>query len=165
MKKTFTARDVARIGVLAALAMGLSFLESLLPGFGALPGVKLGLANLCALAALYLWGPREALLVTATRVLLAGFLFGNLFSLLFSLLGGLAAVGAMILFKQNGSFSPIGVSCAGGVAHNVAQLAVASLATATPRLGYYLPVLLLSGALTGALLGLAALPLLRVLKK
>ncbi len=145
-------RKTALYGLLIALAFVLSYVESLLPVFG-IPGVKLGLANLVVVTALYALRPRDALVVACVRILLVGFTFGSPVSMLYSLAGGLLSFVVMALLRRLDRFSVIGVSVAGGVCHNLAQLAVAAMVLRTPPLVWYLPVLLVSGVLTGALIG------------
>lgn len=116
--------------------------------------MKLGLPNLAILLVLYLYGAREALLVNVCRACLSAFLFGSLSSLLYSLAGALFSFLVMALLKKNPAFSVTGVSCAGGIAHNAAQLCVAVLITETVQILYYIPPLLICGCLTGFCLGL-----------
>lgn len=114
--------------------------------------MKLGLANLAVVLALYYYGWREALLINAVRIILAGLLFGNLFSVLFSLGGALVSFFAMLLFRRL-KLSVYGVSMAGGVFHNLGQIVIAAAIVETVAVGYYLPFLLLAGVVTGLLIG------------
>ena len=143
------------MGLLTALALIAGYVEVLIPIPLGIPGVKLGLANLVVVWALYQLRPREALLVNVVRIFLVGALFGNLSMTLYSLAGGLLSFAAMYLAKRCGG-SIWGVSVVGGVMHNVGQLLVAMLALETGKLIYYGPVLLLSGLVTGFLIGLVA---------
>lgn len=95
-------------------------------------------------------------MLSAVRIILSGFLFGNMFSIIYSLAGGLVSLLIMAVLKRSGKFSVMGVSAAGGVAHNMGQLVVAMAAVETYRVGYYFPVLLAAGLLTGLLIGIAA---------
>ncbi|HJA94399.1 MAG TPA: Gx transporter family protein [Candidatus Eisenbergiella merdipullorum] len=153
MKEGNAART-ARLGLLLAFALILGYVETLIPFPLGIPGMKLGLPNLAVLLTLYLYGSRQALAVNAARVLLSAFLFGNFFSLLYSLAGALFSFLVMALLKKNPAFSVTGISCAGGIAHNAAQLLVAVLVTETVRILYYIPPLLICGCLTGFCLGL-----------
>ena len=144
----------AYFGVFTALALIFSYVETLIPITFGVPGVKLGLANLAIVIVLYKAGFKESLLLSVTRVILAGFIFGNLFSILYSLAGGVLSLIAMSALKRRKSFSIIGVSIAGGVSHNIGQLAVAMLVVETYQVGYYLPVLLIAGMVTGAVIGI-----------
>ena len=147
---------IARMGLLVALSMILSYVESLIPAFVAVPGVKVGLANIVVIFALYTLGPIEALTVSLLRVILSSFLFGSVLSLLYSLSGALLSLGGMILMKKVKIFSTTAVSVTGGVLHNVGQILVACLVLETDVLLYYLPVLILSGTITGAVIGIIA---------
>ena len=149
-------RKIARMGLLVALSMILSYVESLIPAFVAVPGVKVGLANMVVIFALYTLGPIEALIVSLLRVILSSFLFGSVLSLLYSLSGALLSLGGMILMKKLKIFSTTVVSVTGGVLHNVGQILVACLVLETDVLLYYLPVLILSGVITGAVIGIIA---------
>ena len=128
-----------------------------------IPGIKLGLANLTVVILLYIAGWKEALAVDILRVILSGFIFGNMSMILYSLAGAAVSYIIMVIVHKTDRFSPMGVSLSGGVAHNIGQLIVAMLILGTSRIMYYLPVLIISGAVTGALLGFVAgliLPLL-----
>ncbi|MBP3877633.1 MAG: Gx transporter family protein [Lachnospiraceae bacterium] len=158
------AKTVALCGMLTALAMLFSYVETLIPLNFGIPGIKLGLANLVVLTGLYYLKPQQVLAVSLARILLTGFLFGNGMSILYSLAGGLLSFLVMRLLMRTGEFSPAGVSIAGGVAHNAGQLIVAGLVVHTAKLVYYMPVLTVSGALTGFLMGLLSIRVLHALK-
>ena len=142
-------RKTALYGLLVALAFIFSYIESILPVPIGIPGVKLGLANLVVLVALYLLGPMDALAISGV-----GFTFGSPASMLYSLAGGLLSWLVMWLCRRSDRFGVAGVSVAGGVSHNVGQLAVAAVALSTARIAWYLPVLLVAGVVTGLLIGL-----------
>ena len=146
--------QAAYFGVFTELALIFSYVETLIPINFGIPGVKLGLANLVIVMVLYKTDFKEALLLSVTRVILAGFIFGNLFSILYSLAGGVLSLIVMNALRRRKSFSVIGVSIAGGVSHNIGQLIVAMLVVETSQVGYYLPVLLIAGTLTGAVIGI-----------
>ena len=152
---------VAYLGIFTALAMILSYIESLFPLFYGIPGVKLGLANSMSLVILYLLGFPAACLISVVRIVLTGFLFGNLFSIFYSLAGAALSLLVMLLMKGRRVFSIVGISMAGGIAHNIGQLIVACFLIENLNLLYYLPVLLLSGLLTGLLVGLLSREILR----
>lgn len=146
----------AYFGVFTALALILGYVESLIPIQFGVPGIKLGLANLIIVMVLYMRGWKEALLLSVVRIVLSGFIFGNLFSILYSLAGGMLSLLVMALMVKISRFSTVGISIAGGVCHNIGQLIVAMLAVETWQVGFYLPVLLISGVITGALIGITA---------
>ena len=154
MKKN-TVR-IAWFGVFTALALIFSYVETLIPFQIGIPGVKLGLANLIVVVALYKMGGKDALLLSVTRIVLSGFIFASLFSILYSLAGGLLSLAVMVILKKRGSFSVFGVSMAGGVFHNVGQLIVAMLVVETFSVAYYVPVLLIAGVITGFIIGVVA---------
>lgn len=147
---------VAYFGVFTALALIFSYVETLIPFNLGIPGVKLGLANLIIVVALYKMRLSEAYLLSVVRVLLAGFIFGNYFSIIYSLAGGLLSLTVMALLKKWGGFSLQGISIAGGVFHNIGQLIVAAVVVETFSVTYYFPVLLVAGLLTGLVIGIVA---------
>ena len=150
------ARKIAYLGLLTALAMILSFVESQIPALVAIPGIKVGLPNIAIVFILYKIGAKQAVAVSFVRVFLVSLLFGNLQLLTFSLAGAFLSMLGMILLKKTGWFSVITVSIVGGIAHNVGQIIAACLWTQTAEVALYLPVLLISGFVTGGLIGLAA---------
>ena len=152
MRKT---RKIAVLGLLTALCFALSYIEFLIP-FSALgiPGLKLGLANICVMAALYTMGLREAAGINLIRILLSWFIFGSFTGLLYSLAGGVLSLATMTLLKKSGLFSPVGVSAAGGAMHDVGQVAVAAFLTEAGAIWYYLPILLICGVAAGAVNGI-----------
>ncbi len=145
----------ARYALLTALAMVLSWLESLLVFPGLLPGMKVGLTNIVVLFALYRMGLRDAVWISLARVLLASMTFGNAYSFSYSLAGAALSLAVMAGLKKWDKFSLLGVSAAGGVCHNLGQLAVAAAVLETARLGWYLPALLASGTAAGVVIGIA----------
>lgn len=147
---------VAYFGVFTALALIFSYVETLIPINFGIPGVKLGLANLITLIALYKMSVKDAYLISVVRVVLSGFIFGNLFAILYSLAGGLLSLTIMTWFKKTDKFSVYGVSMAGGVFHNVGQLIMAMLVVESVTITGYLPVLLVSGLLTGLIIGVVS---------
>lgn len=150
------SRKVSVGAMLVALAMIFSYVESLIPVNLGVPGIKLGVANLVTVTGLYLLDPVEVLLVVILRVLLTGFMFGNGMSILYSLAGGILSFLVMLLLKRIRGFSMIGVSIAGGVSHNIGQIAVAMCVLENTKLIYYLPVLMIAGTVTGILIGIVS---------
>ena len=149
-------KKIAVMGLSVALAMILSFVESQIPALVAVPGVKVGLANIAVVFTLYKLGWKEAAMISLIRVFLVTLLFGNLGLLWYSLAGAVLSLAGMIALKKTGLFSEIAVSVVGGVLHNVGQLAVASLLMETDLLLYYLPFLLVFGVIAGIVIGLLA---------
>ena len=148
------AKKMAYGGVLTACALIFSYVEYAIPVNIGFPGIKLGLANIVIVVALYGLGIKYAFAINLTRVVVAALLFSGVFGMFFGLAGGLASLCVMAVLKRADRFSVIGVSVAGGAAHNMGQLLAATFLIANFAVLYYLPVLLISGALTGALIGL-----------
>lgn len=158
-------RKIARMGLLTALALILSYVESLIPVFVAVPGVKMGLANIVVVFALYTLGPGEAAIVSIIRVLLSSLLFGSILSLSYSAAGAVISLLSMIILMKTKIFGVTSVSVTGGVFHNLGQILVACLVLETDVLLYYLPVLILSGTITGAVIGIASSIVIKRLQK
>lgn len=187
MKNHTSMRRTVELGLLLALAMILSYVESLLPLSFGIPGIKLGLPNLIVLLLLYesmgsddadageqartrcvkvfSQGEREALLVNGLRIILSGFLFSNLYAILYALAGAVFSFAAMYVGRRIKRFSIVGVSVLGGVFHNIGQLLVAMVVVETFAVAYYVPFLLVAGTVTGALLGLTGRELLPYMQR
>lgn len=159
------SKKAALFGLMIALAFVLSYLESLIPFHFGIPGIRLGLANSVVLTALYIMPKKDAFLISILRIILAGFTFNGVSAMLFSLAGGLLSFAVMAVLQKSKRFSVIGVSAAGGISHNAGQLAAAAIAAQTAGLLYYIPVLIISGAVTGVLTGTAAELVIKRMKK
>ncbi len=157
MKKT---KRLVLLAMLTAVAMILSYVESLLPSVG-IPGVKMGLTNIAVIFALFRFGWKEAAALSLVRVVLASLLFGSVGAILYSLAGAVLSLAVMALLRRIDRFSTVGISVAGGVAHNAGQILMAMLILQTKQLLGYLPVLAVSGIAGGVLTGLAAALLIR----
>ena len=149
-------RKLTTLGLCVALALILSYVESLLPPLMAVPGVKVGLPNIVILYLLYRYGWKEAGAVSLIRLLLSAALFTGFVAFFYGLAGAVLSLAGSALLKRSDRFSPLGVSVAGGVLHNLGQIALAALILESGYIFAYLPVLLLSGTLAGALVGLLA---------
>lgn len=145
-------KRITRMGMLTSLSLLLSYVETLLPSFFTVPGIKLGLANSAVVFALYTLPLRDVLFISLLRVFISGMLFGNVLSLLYSLSGAVLSFLVMALMKKM-KLSITAVSISGAVVHNMAQLLVAFSLVRSRALRYYLPFLILSGALTGFAIG------------
>lgn len=157
MKKT---KRLVLLAMLTAVAMILSYVESLLPSVG-IPGVKMGLANIAVIFALFRFGWKDAAALSLVRVVLVSLLFGSVGAMLYSLAGAVLSLAVMALLRRIDRFSTVGISVAGGVAHNAGQILMAMLILQTKQLLGYLPVLAVSGIAGGVLTGLAAALLIR----
>lgn len=154
-------RKITVLALSVALAMILSFIESQIPAFVAIPGVKIGLANIVVVFALYKLGWKQAILISGVRVFLVSVLFGSAASLLYSLAGATLSLIGMILLKKTDKFSCTAVSVAGGVLHNIGQIAMACIILETDVIRYYLPFLILSGTLAGIAIGIISAIMIR----
>ncbi|WP_066713048.1 Gx transporter family protein [Clostridium sp. Marseille-P299] len=152
MQKNQT-KKVAIFGMLIALAFILSYVESVISFHFVVPGIKLGLANLVVLLALYLLDAKSALVLSVIRVVLVSFTFGNLYSLWYSLAGAILSYIVMVVLKKSKAFSIVGVSVSGGVAHNMGQVMVAMYVLGRGMM-YYFPFLMVGGIITGILIGI-----------
>ena len=162
MNKT---RKLTALALTVSVAMLLSFIESKLPAFTAVPGIKMGLANIAVMFALYRFGIKEAALVSAVRIVLISLLFGSVVSMLYGLAGAILSLSVMALLKRFSPLSPMGVIVSGGVTHNVGQILLACLLLRTSAVAYYLPVLILTGTLSGIVIGICSAVLIKRLSK
>ena len=155
----FPVRRIAYLAVLTSAACVLSAVESMIPIPAPSPGIKLGLANIVTLILLLKErSPVYAAAVTIVRCALTALLLGALSSLIFSMAGGLISCLAMwLLLKAGGVFSPIGVSVAGAISHNMSQLSAAALIARDSAIFGYMPALLIAGLAAGLATGFIAL--------
>lgn len=158
-------KKIPYYGLFAALAILMGYVEMMIPVPVPIPGVKLGLANVIVIIMMYFMDTKSAFFVSLIRVLLSGLLFAGFAGLLYSLSGALLSFVVMALLKKTGKFSIVGISIAGGVFHNVGQIIVAALAVENVKMAYYLPFLLVSGVVTGMLIGIVAKTALGYLKR
>ena len=149
-------RLVALCGVFTALAMILSYLESLVPVTVAVPGVKLGLANLVTIIALRKLGLKPTIIISVGRIVLSGLLFSNLAVIIYSLSGAALSILIMVIVSRFSFFTVIGVSICGAIAHNAGQILVATVVLENMNIFYYMAVLGISGAIAGTLIGILA---------
>ena len=159
MNKT---KKITLLGAFTAFCFILSYIEMLLPPlYTAIPGIKVGLPNVIILFVLYRFSIKEAAVVSIIRLILAAVLFGNALTLAYSFAGAVLSLAVMALLKKTNKFSPVGVSIAGGVCHNLGQITVAALVMQTAEIGYYMIVLAVTGTLAGVVIGLLGGLLLR----
>ena len=150
-------KHVARLALLTTIALILFTVEAQLPPLVPIPGVKLGLANIVTVYAMFRYGPRDALLILLARILLASMYAGQVMALLYSLCGGLLSYAVSLAARKLVSDRQLwAVSILGGIAHNAGQLLAATAVLGTGAVWYYAPVLGISGLLAGAFTGAAA---------
>lgn len=157
-------KKLTSLALMVSFALILSYVESRIPAFVAIPGVKVGLANIMVIFALYKLGIKEAAAISAVRILLISMLFGNPVSLIYSLTGALFSLTVMFLLKKFTPLTEVAVSVSGGVMHNVGQIVAASIILDTNVVIYYLPFLFLSGTIAGIGVGVAAALLIKRVK-
>ena len=148
MNNRISTKKIALCGVLTALAMIFSYIESVIPIPIPVPGIKLGVANIAVITILYVLGVKEAIVINLLRIALTALLFGNVNSFLFSISGAVLSLTIMIIMKRLDFFSCIGVSVCGGVMHNVGQIIAAVFIMGSEAIVLYLPVLIVSGEFT-----------------
>lgn len=157
-----STKRLAFLSVFSALAIILSFVESLLPPiWSGIAGIKMGLPNIIIIFLLYKFSVKEAAVVSFIRLLTVVILFGNALTFLYSFNGAVLSILIMFLLKKSKVFSMVGVSIAGGVFHNVGQIFTAILLLGTKEIGYYMPVLAVSGTLAGIFVGICGSLLLK----
>ena len=144
------------LGLCIALAMIMSYIEVLVPLSFAVPGIKMGLANIVIIFVFYKIGTKEAILVSLIRVILVSLLFSNVMAMAYSIAGAVLSLGVMWILKKTDKFSVIGVSVAGGIMHNVGQIIMAVILLGTKQIALYLPVLLITGTATGIVIGIVS---------
>ncbi|MEQ2535755.1 Gx transporter family protein [Lachnospira hominis (ex Hitch et al. 2024)] len=156
MKNSTRTQKLALCGVLTALAMIFGYIESVISVPLPVPGIKVGLPNIAIITILYVVGIKEAVAVNLIRITLTAVLFGNLNSFLFSMSGAVLSMIIMIILKRIQFFSSVGVSVAGGVFHNIGQIIAAVFIMGSGAIVYYLPVLMITGTVTGAVIGIVS---------
>ena len=147
-----------------SVAMLLSYIESRVPAFVAIPGIKVGLANIAVIFTLYKFGARAAVTVSIIRVILIATLFGTPVSFIYSVSGATLSLILMILLRKLTPLTEVAVSVTGGVAHNIGQIAAASFMLSTNIVLYYLPFLLVSGTIAGIVVGVSSAILVKRIK-
>ncbi len=159
-------KKVALLGVLTSVALILSYIEAILPPiWSAVPGIKMGFPNIVIIFILYRFGVKEAAVVSFIRIFIVALLFGNVMTLAYSCAGAFLSVVIMAIFKKINTFSIVGTSIVGGVAHNLGQILVAIFLFDTVQIGYYMAVLAVTGTIAGVFVGIAGAFLLKRLEK
>lgn len=151
-----TARKLTGYAMLLAVALILTYLESLIPVPVPIPGYKLGLANVVTLFAIYYYDVKVAFVINILRIVIIAILFGNFYAFIFSISGALLALLIMALLKMSDRFGIIAISVAGAVFHNIGQIMAAMLVLSTNAVLYYLPLLMIVAVVSGIIIGLLA---------
>jgi heptaprenyl diphosphate synthase len=152
-----SAKKLTKLAMLTAVSLAIYAAEARLPPVAPVPGIKPGLANAVTLFVFLTYGAPGAAMVSFGRILLGGFVTGGFSALIYSLAGGAASFAVMAAaYRKMGARRAFITGAIGGAAHNLAQIAVAAAVTETPEIFAYLPVLLVSGVITGIFTGLCA---------
>ncbi len=158
-------KKLATLSIAVSLAMVLSYVDKIITSLAPLPpGIKLGLANIAVVFAIYKLGVKEGVIISVVRVILASFLFGTVVSFWYAIAGATVSLICMIILKKLTPLSCVTVSTVGGISHNVAQICVASILFDTNLLVYYLPFLLVAGVVAGIVIGTASAILVKRIK-
>ena len=163
--KNNNIKSIALFGIMTSLAIVFGYLEHLIPLPIGAYGIKLGLANLAVVVLLYTMNAPAAFAVNMLRIILCSILFGTFTSFWYSLIGGLLSFVIMLIIKATKKFSPMGISICGAIAHNIGQTAVAVILMEEFKIAIYLPILIIVGTLTGALIGIIAIPVIKQIDK
>ena len=147
-------RKVAYYGIFAALAILMGYVESAIPMPVPIPGFKLGLSNIVVLLCMYVMGVKEGFYISIVRVIISALLFRGFVGLWYSMAGAVLSYAVMAFLIRFKSVSAIGISVAGGVAHNIGQIIVAVIILGRGVVIYLVPVLMISGVVTGIIIGI-----------
>lgn len=159
-------KRLTQLALLTTVALTIFTIELRIPNPFPIPGVKLGLANIITVYAVYHYRAREVLMVLLSRILLGALFAGSVVSLMYSLAGGMLCLAGMLVLRRMIPEQSIWFSSViGAVLHNAGQIAVAVLVTGTPGIIAYFPILLVSGCLAGAFIGLCAQAAIRGLRR
>ena len=156
---------IALSGLLVALMLVLGYVESLIPVAAGIPGIKLGLSNGVLIFAVYMLGIPTAFVLMVLKVVLSGLMFGGVSAMMYAFAGGLLSMIFMSLFSRMKGVHVVVVSMVGGVMHNVGQVGLAMVMLNTPKLLYYMAILMVVGLACGALTGVCADSVMKHLKK
>ncbi|MBQ8313184.1 MAG: Gx transporter family protein [Clostridia bacterium] len=156
---------IALSGLLVALMLVLGYVESLIPVAAGIPGIKLGLSNGVLIFAIYMLGIPTAFVLMVLKVVLSGLMFGGVSAMMYAFAGGLLSMIFMSVLSRIKGVHVVVVSMIGGVMHNVGQVGLAMVMLSTPKLMYYMAILMVVGLGCGALTGVCADSVMKHLKK
>lgn len=149
-------RQIAKLSIIIALAMVLSYVDSLIHIPFTPPYFKIGIANIAIIYVLYKDGIKEACIVSVFRLVVSSILFSNLITFIYSLSGAILSLSFMIILKKINKFSKITISIIGAIMHNVGQIIIAIILMNTKEIALYLPVLIITGIIAGCGVGILA---------
>ena len=150
-------KKLTLLALLTAIALTIFMIEAQIPALVPIPGIKLGLANIVTVFAVFALGPKDAVMILAARIFLGSVFAGNFSTIFYSAAGGACAILVTILLRRVLTRKQLWVAGAlGAVAHSIGQMAMAVLLTGTPGLIAYLPVMIAVSIVTGIFTGLCA---------
>lgn len=150
-------RKMTLLACLSAIALTIFMVEAQIPALVPIPGIKLGLANIVTVFAVFALGPREAASVLFVRIFLGAVFAGNFSTIFYSAAGGACAIGITILLRKILTKKQLWIAgCLGAIAHSIGQMAMAIALTGTPGLAVYLPIMIAVSIITGSFTGLCA---------
>ena len=150
-------KKITLLAMLSAIALTIFMVEAQIPALVPIPGIKMGLANIVTVFAVFALGPKEGASVLFVRIFLGAVFAGNFSTILYSAAGGVCAIGVTIAMRKILKNNQLWVAgCCGAIAHSIGQMAMAIALTGTPGLIIYLPVMIAVSIITGTFTGLCA---------
>lgn len=165
MKEKISVKKIAIIAIFVTLALVLSYVDSLIPLAIMVPGIKIGLANIVIILSLYMIGEKETILISTIRVILSSLLFGTMLTFAYSMTGAILSLIIMIILKKKTTLATMTISIIGAVSHNIGQIIMAVMIMSTKEIIYYLPILMITGIISGTIIGILASLLILFTKK
>lgn len=165
MKEKISVKKIAIIAIFITLALVLSYVDSLIPLAIMVPGIKIGLANIVIILSLYMIGEKETILISTIRVILSSLLFGTILTFAYSMTGAILSLIIMIILKKKTTLATMTISIIGAVSHNIGQIIMAVMIMSTKEIIYYLPILMITGVISGTIIGILASLLILFTKK
>lgn len=165
MKEKISVKKIAIIAIFVTLALVLSYVDSLIPLAIMVPGIKIGLANIVIILSLYMIGEKETILISTIRVILSSLLFGTMLTFAYSMTGAILSLIIMIILKKRTTLATMTISIIGAVSHNIGQIIMAVIIMSTKEIIYYLPILMITGVISGTIIGVLASLLIQFTKK
>jgi len=165
MKNKLSVKKIAIIAIFISLALILSYVDSLIPLTIMVPGIKIGLANVVIIFSLYMLGFNTALFISIIRVILSSVLFGSILTFAYSMTGAMLSILVMVILKNKVKLSTLTISIIGAVMHNIGQILMAIILMNTKEIIYYLPILMITGMISGTIIGIISALLIKFFKK
>lgn len=165
MKEKISVKKIAIIAIFITLALVLSYVDSLIPLAIMVPGIKIGLANIVIILSLYMIGEKETILISTIRVILSSLLFGTMLTFAYSIAGAILSFIIMVILKKKTTLAMMTISIIGAVSHNIGQIIMAVIIMSTKEIIYYLPILMITGVISGTIIGILSSLLIQFTKK